>query len=236
MATNPLHSTFPAVIAQFAGEDLVIGGGVAIFHIASERVVVCSAVDRFGWTYYFLPKGRRDAGEESGRGAEREGYEESGYRNRLLPLPTKHRQPQAHPRLSAPPLTAEPVWMQLLPIPYSSLQYVLYWYIAETLPPDLELELASKPGEAYKPPPPYPQDLKLRDRVKMEPEGYEPVHHEDTGVDAEEKTYKSYLVGIEEAVERLGGNGVMADVVRRGWKGIKERFAAEEFVEPENAS
>lgn len=27
--------------------------------------------------YFFLPKGRRDAGEESGRAAEREGYEEA---------------------------------------------------------------------------------------------------------------------------------------------------------------
>lgn len=54
----------------------MLGAGVAIFHIASGRVVICSAVDRKMGLYYFLPKGRRDAGEESGRGAEREGYEE----------------------------------------------------------------------------------------------------------------------------------------------------------------
>jgi 8-oxo-dGTP pyrophosphatase MutT (NUDIX family) len=66
---------FQPVIAQYPGDKFVVGGGVAIFHLATSRVVICSAVDR-GTTYYFLPKGRRDAGEESGRGAEREGYEE----------------------------------------------------------------------------------------------------------------------------------------------------------------
>ncbi|KAF2477031.1 uncharacterized protein BDR25DRAFT_300121 [Lindgomyces ingoldianus] len=228
-------STFPAIIAQFSSEDLVIGAGVAIFHIASQRVVICSARDRYGRKYYFLPKGRRDAGEESGRGAEREGYEESGYRNRLLPLSLKHRQPQAYPRVQTPPLTAEPVWMQMLPMDYGSRQYIIYWYIAETLPPDLEEELERKAGEAYKPPPSFPHDLKLRDRIKMEPKDYEPMHHEGTGVDAEEQTYESHLLPVGEAVEKLGKNGIMADVVLRGWKGIQERFAAEGFVDDENA-
>ncbi|KAF2275450.1 uncharacterized protein EI97DRAFT_379263 [Westerdykella ornata] len=225
MAAHPVHASLP-LFAQFASEDFVIGGGVAIFHIASGSVVICSAEDRKGRTYYFLPKGRRDAGEESGRGAEREGYEESGYRNRLLPLPIRHHQPQAHPRTEAPALTAEPVWMQLMPV--SRYQYVLYWYIAETLPPSLEEELDAQAGEAYKPPPPFPKDLTLRERIKMEPEGYEPRHHEGTGVDEEEKAYKSYLVPVEEAVMKLGGRGVLVDVVLRGWKGIQERMRLEE--------
>ena len=68
---------FPPVIAQYSGKDFLLGGGVAIFHIATGRVVVCSNMGRrSGMEYYFLPKGRRDAGEESGTGAEREGYEE----------------------------------------------------------------------------------------------------------------------------------------------------------------
>lgn len=49
---------------------------MAIFHIASKRVVVCSVPRRNGKVYFFLPKGRRDAGEDSRTGAEREGYEE----------------------------------------------------------------------------------------------------------------------------------------------------------------
>ncbi|CBY00581.1 hypothetical protein LEMA_P017110.1 [Plenodomus lingam JN3] len=67
--------TCTPVLAQFPGSDFIVGAGVAIFHIATARVVICRAQDR-GSTYYFLPKGRRDAGEESGPGAEREGYEE----------------------------------------------------------------------------------------------------------------------------------------------------------------
>jgi ADP-ribose pyrophosphatase YjhB (NUDIX family) len=84
MQSSTPSSTLP-VIAQFSSENLVLGAGVAIFHIASARVVICSAEDRHGRTYYFLPKGRRDAGEESGRGAEREGFEEV-YKSYLLPL------------------------------------------------------------------------------------------------------------------------------------------------------
>ncbi|KAH9873195.1 hypothetical protein J1614_005593 [Plenodomus biglobosus] len=223
------HS-FEPLIAQFSGGNFILGGGVAIFHIATGRVVICRAHER-GSTYYFLPKGRRDAGEESGRGAEREGYEESGYRNRLLPLPTAHRQPQAHPRVHASPLVAEPVWMQMISF---KIQYILYWYIAETLPPALEADLETEAGAPYKPPPPYPQGLSLRERIKMEPEGYEPLHHEGTGVDEGEKLYVSELVSVEEAVRKLGKDSVLADVVLRGWKGIKDRFAIEDAATSES--
>jgi hypothetical protein len=61
--------------AHYDSSQFVVGGGVAIFHLATSRVVICSCVHR-GRKFYFLPKGRRDAGEESGTGAEREGYEE----------------------------------------------------------------------------------------------------------------------------------------------------------------
>jgi hypothetical protein len=105
--------------------------------------------------------------------------------------------------------------MQMMPLGYGSKQYVLYWYIAETLEPDLEVVLATGPGGAYKPPPPYPHDLTLRERVALEPRGYEPLHHEGTGVDEEEAAYESHLVSVEEAVKKLGRNGVMADVVVR---------------------
>jgi hypothetical protein len=118
--------------------------------------------------------------------------------------------------------------MQMMPVGYASKQYMLYWYIAETLPPELEVELETEIGAAYKPPPPYPHTLSLRERVKLEPEGYEPLYHEGTGVDAEEQTYESHLVSVEEAVKKLGRNGVMADVVLKGWKGIRDRFAMED--------
>lgn len=225
-ASTTTPRAFQPTTAQYPGDSFVVGGGVAIFHLATERVVLCSAQDRRGTTYYFLPKGRRDAGEESGRGAEREGYEESGYRNRILPLPTAHRQPQAHPRTHASSLTAEPVWLQLMPL--GSRQYLLYWYIAETLPPSLESALETEAGGAYKPPPPFPRDISLRQRIAMEPEEYEPLHHEGTGVDEEEKTYQSELVSVEEAMRRLGRGSVSADVVFRGWRGIQNRLAMED--------
>lgn len=63
--------------AQFDSAKFMVGGGVAIFHLATGRVVLCS-YEQHGRKVYFLPKGRRDAGEESGTGAEREGYEEVG--------------------------------------------------------------------------------------------------------------------------------------------------------------
>jgi hypothetical protein len=123
-------------------------------------------------------------------------------------------------------MTAEPVWLQLAPI--SNKQYVLYWYIAETLPPEVEEQLQTEAGAAYKPPPPFPKDLSLRDRIKLEPEGYEPLHHEGTGVDEEEQTYESFLVTVDEAVKKMGRNSVMADVVLKGWKGIQDRLAIED--------
>lgn len=118
-----------------------------------------------------------------------------------------------------------------MPVGHRSIQYLLYWYIAETVPPSLEESLHSPPNEPYKPPPPFPADLTLKERVAMEPEGYEPIHHEGTGVDEEEAEYKSYLVPVEEAVEKLGRNDVMADVVVRGWRAIRERYSMEEGVD-----
>jgi 8-oxo-dGTP pyrophosphatase MutT (NUDIX family) len=73
--TDSRPSVFQPLIAHYPGDKFVVGGGVAIFHLATGRVVICSAVYH-GQKYYFLPKGRRDVGEESGTGAEREGYEE----------------------------------------------------------------------------------------------------------------------------------------------------------------
>ena len=84
MASNSqraLDSAHPAVAAPSSSLPVVasfdsshlIDAGVVIFHVASSRVVLCyHSVDQ----YWFLPKGRRDASEDSGAGAEREGFEE----------------------------------------------------------------------------------------------------------------------------------------------------------------
>ena len=118
--------------------------------------------------------------------------------------------------------------MQLVPVSSTS-QYVLFWYIAETIPPGAETSIApSAAGEAspYQRPLPYPADLPLAQRVKLEPEGYEPIRYEDTGVDSEEAQYESYLLPIDEAIKKLRGT-IMADVVRKGWNGITERQESE---------
>ncbi|KAK7531490.1 uncharacterized protein J3D65DRAFT_637774 [Phyllosticta citribraziliensis] len=269
----PAPRSSAPVVANFASHHLTIGCGVAIFHVASEKVVLCfHSRDR----YWFLPKGRKDAGEDLGRAAEREGFEESGYRNRLLPLPIQHRQPRpAHaptqptqsdggsdvgstttapspPHLNSLLFSTEPVWTQLVP-QSAHTQYILFWYVAETVPPDVEAALQQQQQHSitpstsfpstqtpprppplsqapYIPPPPYPPSLSLRDRLAAEPPDYVPPRHEGTGVDAEEALYESYLVPVDEAVGRLRGS-VMADVVRKGWVGIKERREWEEKAE-----
>ena len=72
---------------------------------------------------------------------------------------------------------------------------------------------------AYQYPPKFEPGMTLKQRVEMEKEGYEPVRHENTGVNAEEALYESYLLPVEDAMAKLG-RSVSADVVRRGWEGI----------------
>ena len=99
--------------------------------------------------------------------------------------------------------------MQLAPM--SGIQYILYWYIAETVPPDVEIALNKQEEDAkhhdsrapYQYPPKYPLNLDLRDRIAMEPKGWLPVRHDNTGVDADEALYESYLLPIEEATQKL---------------------------------
>lgn len=232
----PAQSSPPAY-ASYPSEKLTIGAGVAIFHLASERVVVCYHTrDK----YWFLPKGRRNANEETRTAAEREGFEESGYRNRVLPLPMKHRQPdpdQGHERF-----VTEPLWTQLLPLTTTA-QYMLFWYAAETVPEDVEASYtsgqsggdASAHSRIYRPPPPFPAATSIKERIAQDVENehvgrrrvYEPVWHEGTGVDEEEMLYKSYLLPVDEAIGKLRGS-VMADVVRRGWEGVVRRMEMEE--------
>lgn len=72
----------PPTIGNWDSAHITIGAGVAIFHIASSRVVVCyHPVHK----YWFLPKGRRDASEDTGSGTEREGFEEV-YHPQKVPL------------------------------------------------------------------------------------------------------------------------------------------------------
>ena len=72
---NDYPQADPPIVGNWDSANTTIGGGVAIFHLASSRVVLCyHSADK----YWFLPKGRRDASEDTGSGAEREGFEEVG--------------------------------------------------------------------------------------------------------------------------------------------------------------
>ena len=82
------------------------------------------------------------------------------------------------------------------------------------------------PPPLYHAPPPYPPDLTLRARVALDrtPEGavYEPVRHEGTGVDEEEREYRSALLPVARALAVLAGSG-QERVVRMGWEAICRR-------------
>ncbi|KAK4508012.1 hypothetical protein PRZ48_001747 [Zasmidium cellare] len=209
----PSQPSLP-ISANYPSEHLTLGAGVAIFHLATSRVVLCYHTrDK----YWFLPKGRKNAGEDICRAAEREGFEESGFRNRLLPLPMRHRQTEGGE------YATEAVWVQAMPVSRRS-EYLLFWYVAETVP---EMEDGVAPRA-------FPREGTLRRRIEEDvvvgEDGkrgiYEPVRHEGTGVDEEEALYTSRLMSVEEACGRLRGS-VMEDVVRRGWEGIQERLRME---------
>ncbi|KAH9828660.1 hypothetical protein Tdes44962_MAKER09243 [Teratosphaeria destructans] len=222
--STPVHASFPST-------HLTIGAGVAIFHLATARVVLCHHP---GAPHWFLPKGRRNANEDTIRAAEREGFEETGYRNRVIPIPLRHRQPRGAEEV----FVTEPVWTQLLPVTAAS-QYLLFWYVAETVPRGVEEECGEGGvgGDGgYRPPARYPAaGCTVKQRIALdavagggaEGEVYEPVWHRGTGVNEEEMMYESYLLPIDKARRKLKGS-VMEDVVKRGWEGIQLRMEMEE--------
>lgn len=122
----------------------------------------------------------------------------------------------------------EPVWTTLLPMT-RSIQYLVHWYIAETLPPDIETAVGPPPdSKEYQEPPAYPTDLSLVTRLASEPEGYEPPRYENTGVDDDEAQFTSHLVSLEKANQLLGDTAQGA-VINAGWTAIQARLKAEGY-------
>ena len=122
----------------------------------------------------------------------------------------------------------EPVWTQLVPVTRTA-QYILFWYIAETVPPNLEVSLSTQEKEqemAYQYPLKFETNTTLKERTQMD-DGYEPIRHDNTGVNAEEALYESFLMPVHEAISKLG-RGVSADVVRKGWEAIQLRQEMED--------
>ena len=131
-------------------------------------------------------------------------------------------------------------------------QYILFWYAAETVPPSIEEAVATQQralqnelfakvasqteatgsgrervanSAPYIAPAPFPSTT-LKERIAMEPEGYEPVKHVGTGVDEDELTYESHLLPVDEAMQKLRGT-ISSDVVKRAWEGIQLRMKME---------
>lgn len=103
------------------------------------------------------------------------------------------------------------------------------------MPPDVEESLSKAEKEqegAYQYPPKFDADMTFKERIEMEGGGYEPVKHENTGVDEEEALYESQLVPVEEAMKRLP-DVVSRDLVSKGWKAIKLRKMMEAETPPE---
>lgn len=213
------------------------GAGVTIFHLATSRIVICKDT-RNG--VYFLPKGRKDASEETTTTAIREGYEESGYRCRLLPLPVPHLQPspaaangsgvgdEDEGSTGKEKWVIEPLATRMMPVA-REYQYMLFWYAAETISEEDEASLNNVSEHGFVKPENFPGNMTIKEREsldKREEGDYEPKRHEGTGVDEDEAFYVGMLVGVEEAVRLLGGTS--ADVVRRAWEGICLRRKMEE--------
>lgn len=212
---------------------------------------------------------------------------QSGYRNRLLPLPIPHNQPYPDdlPELPIPSFDTEPLWTQLAP-QSRIYQYILLWYAAETIPEDDEVAISALATETgpqgdeaalsalpavpstklspnrdeanltalpdasltkaegekqlarpYYPPPPFPANLTLRQRIQQDFRGndgngqdvYEPKKHKGTGVNEEESWYESALLPVDAAIKCLGG-GVQGEVVRQAWEAVKLRVQIEDGV------
>jgi hypothetical protein len=152
----------------------------------------------------------------------------------------KHRQPD--PDTGRPAYVTEPLWTQFLPLSASS-QYLLFWYVSETVPKEVEQSYSvsetedsnGPPSQFYRRPTIFPEGMTLRERVAMdniisESGGraiYEPVRILGTAQDDEERMYESHLLAISDARRKLKGS-VMEDVVRRGWEAIQLRMRMEE--------
>jgi hypothetical protein len=122
-------------------------------------------------------------------------------------------------------------------------QYLLFWYAAETVPPQVEETYSGRGANngdetsppIYRPSPSFPKDLTLKSRIAMDiiigdnrqEAMYEPVHILGTAQDDEERMYESHLLTVADARRKLRGS-VMEDVVRRGWEAIQSRMEMEE--------
>ena len=157
----------------------------------------------------------------------------------LLKPPSSFTLKPNQPLLTVEPsvISVEPIFTELVPLRPNS-QYILYWYVAETVPPEVEESLnamvedrsSADEGLPFFPPPPFDEGMTLEERIKLDvlEDGsmYEPIRHPNTGVDDEEALYESYLLPIEEGAQKVRGT-ILEHVIRRGWQAICDRHEHE---------
>jgi len=144
---NASHK-IPKASSLIHSSAFLTGAGAVIFHRKSKRVVLViderEEARSLGW---FLPKGRKDVGESLEHAACREGEEESGYPNHLLPVPVATRAPKK--ALDRNFLSTEPIYMHNWAIsprkgfPSGGL-YTVFWYVCEVTDEDLDIVEATK--------------------------------------------------------------------------------------------
>ncbi|RPA81464.1 hypothetical protein BJ508DRAFT_376383 [Ascobolus immersus RN42] len=189
----------------FFGGEFVSAGSSIAFHIPTGRVVLVHDSRLNQW---FLPRGRKDVGEPIGVCAVREGFEESGYKGELLPhpLPTKQPSPGGVHSSKHGTLTTEPIYTALMPHFQSARRLGAY-------PP--KSFLANPVGNRF-------SHLYLVQYFILTLGEDEPVRAEnwkDGLMGAHEVGYESFLLPIEEAVEKLGGGHLVFEKDEAG-KGV----------------
>lgn len=138
--------------------------------------------------YWFLPKGRKDVGETIEEAALREAYEESGYRTEFLPLliPSNAPSPPGSGYRRGHVTNTEPIYIS-----------IMSWR------PRRRARIAA-PGDDNG------GEYLTFWYVGQIPE--DAVHEENTGM-PDEKNYTSYLLGLDDALEKLRSTGGTSEAV-----------------------
>ncbi|KAK6525355.1 hypothetical protein TWF694_005494 [Orbilia ellipsospora] len=142
MALANVSYNIPRESSLICAGAFITGAGAVMFHRRSKRVLL--VIDEreeekaLGW---FLPKGRKDAGESLEAAAVREGEEEGGYPCKLLPVPVPTRQPKKDDDRRL--LSTEPIYMHNWAVPKKRSwpeggMYTCFWYVCEITDEDLE--------------------------------------------------------------------------------------------------
>ncbi|KAJ3559700.1 hypothetical protein NM688_g187 [Phlebia brevispora] len=193
-------SSPPINNSLFFANDFMLGAGMVIIQPSSGKVVL---VYDTAAKYWFLPRGRKDVGESLEQAALREAYEESGYHVEFLPLllPTNAPGPPSAPREH----------QRAYSLPCTEPIYISNTYWSRRRP----AQVYETDGGLY---------LTFWYVGQISDDA---VYEEDTGM-PDEKSYKSYLLDIHTAVNRLSQySGPESRIVEVAYASWKETIEAE---------